>query len=154
MPRRCLVCLSPDRPAVDEALVGGTPFRNVAERFGTSVGSLFRHRRSCIPAALVRVEEARKGAEAGSLYAKVQALEADARRLKEKAERDGDIRAALVAVDKLLDVVRFLNELRPAEVTERRVVSAEPMTVEEWTEKCRPLAQAYLKSRETGGGRS
>lgn len=112
MPRRCLVCLSPDRAVVDEALVGGTPFRNVSKRHGLSVASLFRHRKEHIPGALVRVEEARKDAEAGNLYEKVRALEADAHRLKEKAEKEGDIRAALVAVDKLLDVIRLLHELR------------------------------------------
>jgi hypothetical protein len=48
-----------------------------------------------------------------SLVSKVSRLEEDARRLGEKAEREGDLRCALAAVRELLDVARLMRELMP-----------------------------------------
>jgi hypothetical protein len=110
--RACSVCSRPDRPELDAALVLGDSLRNVVERFGTSLGSLSRHRPH-VGRSLVRAAERRGERFAESLLSKVERLEANARRLGEKAEKEGDLRAALVAVDKLLDVVRLLHELTP-----------------------------------------
>lgn len=44
MPRVCTICTHPKRVAIDRALLQGDPFRNIAERFGTSTTSLTRHK--------------------------------------------------------------------------------------------------------------
>ena len=43
MSRRCSVCESVDRPAIDELLIAGRSIRDVARRFGVSKSTLHRH---------------------------------------------------------------------------------------------------------------
>lgn len=49
MPRVCTICSHPQRPAVDHALTTGTPYRNIAGRFGTSLRALSEHRHNHLP---------------------------------------------------------------------------------------------------------
>lgn len=119
MPPTCRTCRSPKRPDIDKALLSGVPMRNMVERFGTSLGALSRHRHH-VGAAIVRAAEKRGEHLDETLLEKVERLEADARRLGERAESEGDLRAALVAVDKLMDVAKLLREMTsaaPAEVS-------------------------------------
>lgn len=44
MPRPCSVCTHPQRQAIDQALIAGAVFRNIARRFGTSTTAVHRHR--------------------------------------------------------------------------------------------------------------
>ena len=113
MSRPCSACADPCRPELDAAIVRGDSLRDIAGRYGTSKSALDRHR-AHVTKALVRAREARQDSEAESLYGKVLRLEADARRLQRKAEEQEDVRAALVAVDKLLDCVRLMHEMAPA----------------------------------------
>lgn len=113
--RPCSVCRHAERAAIDEALVRGDSLRDVEGRFGktgTSKSALARHRPH-VGRALVKAEEARQDEEAETLLDKVKALEADAHRLAKKAEDGDDVRAALVAIDRLLEIVRLLHELTP-----------------------------------------
>ena len=43
MPRPCSICLHPERQAMDQALAAKEPYRNIAERYGTSPPALHRH---------------------------------------------------------------------------------------------------------------
>jgi len=145
--RVCTVCRHAERGAIDEALVGGTPFRNVAERHSLSVASLFRHRKEHIAAALVKVEAVRQEAEGLSLFGKVKALEVDAHRLKRLAEEDHDYRAALVAVDKLLGVVKLMHELSTPAISQAavraqavRMAERHGITVEALLERAEQIA--------------
>jgi hypothetical protein len=45
MPRPCSVCSSHQREAIEAALVESVPYRQAAERFGTSTSALARHAR-------------------------------------------------------------------------------------------------------------
>lgn len=56
---KCTICASPDRAAIDRALIGGTSAATVAARFGVSESSVKRHRRSHTPldSGNVRVDE-------------------------------------------------------------------------------------------------
>jgi hypothetical protein len=44
MPRSCSICTHPQRQAIDQALMAGVVFRNIAQRFGTSTTAVHRHR--------------------------------------------------------------------------------------------------------------
>ena len=44
MPRACTICNHERREEIEKALNAGMSYRNVAERFGTSVAALFRHK--------------------------------------------------------------------------------------------------------------
>ncbi len=110
--RPCSACTDSRRPALDEAIVRGDSLRDIAGRFGTSKSALARHRPH-VGRALVRAASRKEERQEETLLSKVERLEADARRLGETAERDGDIRAALVAVRELLEVVKLMREMKP-----------------------------------------
>jgi hypothetical protein len=64
MPRACTICIHPDRPAIDMALVNERAIRETSAIFRVSEDALSRHRSEHIPAALARVAEADKTASA------------------------------------------------------------------------------------------
>ncbi len=111
--RTCSVCSHPDRAEVDAAIVAGQSFRVIARQFAPLSHDAIRRHRAHVGGALVRAAERKGERMEETLLSKVERLEADARRLGETAEREGDIRAALAAVRELLDVVKLLHELTP-----------------------------------------
>ena len=52
MPRRCTVCLHPERMEVDKSLVTDQTYRSIAARFGLSKSALVRHKKAHLPARL------------------------------------------------------------------------------------------------------
>lgn len=113
MSRPCSACADPRRAELDAALVSGAAFRAIARRFAPLSRDAIRRHRPHVGTALVRAADARRGDEAETLLQKVERLEADARRIGERAESEGDLRAALVANKGLMDVIRLLHELAP-----------------------------------------
>ena len=112
MPRTCSICTHPDREAIDSALVAGEPFRNMAERFGTSTTTLHRHKQSHIPGALVKATEAREVARADSLLDQVRDLQGRALGILTEAETGGDHRG--LTVDALVDRADRMLQSWPA----------------------------------------
>lgn len=118
MPQVCSLCRHPQKAEVNAALVAGSdPLRHIAARFGTSTGSLRRHREH-IPRALCRAAEAAAETEADDLLERTRTLETAARRLLRKAEEDGDLRAAIAAVKAALDVVELLHRVAAEQKSE------------------------------------
>jgi hypothetical protein len=64
MPRVCTICTHPERTAIEQALVANEPFRNIAERFGTSATALTRHKVDHLPGVLVQATKAQETADA------------------------------------------------------------------------------------------
>jgi len=129
MSRPCSVCRHPQRAEISLALVAGASYRTVADRFGgLSKTSLLRHRPH-VGAGLVKTAaaivkdaarhgaEVREFAEAESVIQKLGRNEADNRRIGERAESEGDLRAALVANAGLLNVIKLMHEMMPASDT-------------------------------------
>lgn len=52
MPRSCSICTHPKRQAIDQALMAGVAFRNIARRFGTSTTAVHQHRHEHLPSPL------------------------------------------------------------------------------------------------------
>ena len=75
MPRRCTVCDHDERHAINVALVQRDSYRNIAERYGLSVGALSRHTKEHLPKLLVKAKDAVEVAEADSLLARIEALQ-------------------------------------------------------------------------------
>jgi hypothetical protein len=116
MPRPCTICHHPQREAIDQALVAGEAFRNIAQRFAASSDAVYRHKQDHLPQHLCQAKAAQEVRQADALLAKVQALEADARRIQATAEADGDLRTALQGIRKLVRIIelqaRLLGELQ------------------------------------------
>ncbi len=111
MPRTCSVCLHPDRPAIDAALVGGEPFRHIASQFGTSTTALQRHKADHLPAAVATAHEAESVARADDLLEQLQALRNKAMALLLKAEAAGDYRTALAGIREARACIETLLEV-------------------------------------------
>lgn len=111
MARTCTVCTHPKRDEIDAALVAQEPIRDIAGRTGTTKSALDRHRQH-VASGLVKAKEAKEKARADSLLDAIQGLAADAHRIKRKAEKAEDLRAALDAIGKLTKIVELLVKLR------------------------------------------
>ncbi len=98
MPRTCTICTHPDRSSIDQALIGGEPFRHIANRFGTSTASLQRHKTGHLPLTLRKAHDAEEVAHADDLLDQVRELQTRAMRILYAAEGAGDLRAALGAI--------------------------------------------------------
>ncbi len=111
MPRVCTVCTHGERESIDAALVAGDSYRSIAERFGTSVAAMFRHRGEHVPAALAQASDAAEVARADTLLDQLGELRADARRIGGKAEDAGDLKTALTGVRELVRIVELTAKL-------------------------------------------
>src|SRR5262245_5819936 len=120
MPRTCSVCRNPRRDSINEALLTGQSLRNVAERFGTSVTSLHRHRKE-IPKKIVKATEARDIVLGDTLLSQVQGLIGKAVAILERAEASGDDRCALQAVREVLFAIQKIAGHSTITVSQRYV---------------------------------
>ena len=57
MARTCTICAHDKRGEIEQALVANDSFRAIAERFGTSIGSLHRHKQKHLPALLAQAQQ-------------------------------------------------------------------------------------------------
>jgi hypothetical protein len=150
MPRTCTVCRLPavKRQEAEEALISGGTFRDLAGRFSVSRMALHRHKKSHLSAKLrkaerirelastrklgrfQKVQESRELEGAVSLADRLQGLEHEARRLKEKAETGGDLKTALQAVRELTRLCelagRISGELQQQAAVQINLVGLDP----------------------------
>lgn len=101
----------PQRKAIEQAIVEGEPLRNVAKRAGVHASTVCRHK-DRLSAKLARQHRAAEDAEAGDLLAKIVELEVEAKRIKLKAEEQGDLKTALSGVRELTRIVELLARIR------------------------------------------
>ena len=126
MPRTCTICANPDIQGIDQALVAGTPYRAVAERFEISPPSLYRHQQGHLPATLLKARGVPEVAHADGLIAQLQSLQQKALEILNRAEGSGDLRSALSALRELRGTVELTARLsgqmstgRPTHVVEQ-----------------------------------
>ena len=110
MPRTCLACASPNRSEIDGALVSGEPLRNIAKRVSISAAALFRHK-SHAAQAIVKASERREEQLGDNLYDEMRRVQHKAWELLGKAEADGDVRGAIVALREARECVGTLDDL-------------------------------------------
>jgi transposase len=146
MNTRCSVCLDPQRREIEAAHVAGVSFREIGKRFGRSKTTIQKHVKLHVPAAAQKALDAANDREiqAGdAILDEVNRLKDDAKRLQAKAEKDHDIRAALIAIDKLTRLAelqaRLMGELRDREIN-FDFINIDPVTAER-------MAQMFLARR-------
>lgn len=114
MARPCTICTHPEREQIDQALLEGVSFRNIAKRTGTSTAALSRHKKDHVPTQIAKAVAARESVEVargGSLYDQVQELRQKSLELLAKAEMAGDFRTALSGVREARACVELLMEV-------------------------------------------
>ena len=60
MPRTYLACKSPERQAMDRAIVTGEPLRSIAKRVSISPAGILRHKSHVYHAMMLQAEEEQK----------------------------------------------------------------------------------------------
>jgi len=151
MARPCSICSRPDRAEIDAALVGPESFRGVSRRFAVSPDAMERHAKAHLPKALAKAKGAADEAYGDSLAEKVRALETHADRLRARAEKDQDIRAALAAVKVLTDLVELLLKVRSAETVPAAGLT--PAELEAMSDEELVALLNGLQPRRVGAGR-
>jgi len=131
MPRRCTVGDHPGSHGIDEALVSGAPYRSVAQRFGLSESSVYRHKTEHLPAHLLKAREVEEAAMADDLLEQVKHLQTHALDILERAEETGDLRTALAASSQARGNLELLGKLA-GELDERPVTNV--LMSPEWLE--------------------
>jgi len=129
MPRTCSICAHEDRAEIESALVGGTPYRKIAERFSLSQAALSRHKSGHLPEKLTKAKDAEEAAEADALLSQIRQLQETTLRILRRAEREGDHRTALKAVSQARRNVGMLGELA-GELQRQGTVSVEVDTLQ------------------------
>lgn len=110
MPRTCLACSSPERLAIDEALVQGEPLRSIAHRVSISPAGLLRHK-SHVAQSIVRASEKREELLGDILLDEMQRVQRKAWELLSRAESEGDHRGAIVALREVRECLESLGEM-------------------------------------------
>ena len=103
MARPCTVCTHPKGDAIDEALVSGTPIRDIAGQHSLGRSAVDRHR-GHIGAALVEAAKRRDEADdafADDLLAQARSVNRDLLRMLEDAKAPRSLPAFLHVVDRL-----------------------------------------------------
>jgi len=117
MPRHCTICDHADLKRINEALLAGEAFRNVAGRFETSAASLHRHKQSHIPKALAKARDAQDVALGDSLLDRLRQLNVETQEVLRAArdERNHELRLrAISRAEKQLELEgKLLGELEP-----------------------------------------
>ncbi len=111
LPRVCTVCSHPMREHIEEALIRSEPLRNIAEQYGISVTALHRHKGSHLPELLLRAREEEESDLAVSVYEQVEQLQRRTLAILERAEREGDLRTALLAVKELRGILALVHRM-------------------------------------------
>lgn len=100
-----------DCEAIDLALVAGASLRDVTRQFpGVSKDGASQHREH-VAAAMVAAKTVADVVHGETLIEKVQALEAQARAIGQRAEQAGDLRIALSAIRELTRITELQAKL-------------------------------------------
>jgi transposase len=110
MPRTCLACSSPERDAIDKALVAGEPLRNIAKRVSISPAGLLRHKNH-VAQAVVKASENREERLGESLLDEMRRVQRKAWELLAKMESEGDHRGSIVALREVRECLKSLGEM-------------------------------------------
>ena len=137
MSRPCTICLHPDRDLINRGLIDREPLHSLAVQYGTSVASLFRHKASDIPAALMKAEEALEVAGADALISQLKDLRAKAETVWASAEQAGDRKSMLGSIREARSTLELLWKVtepaaRLESGSESHPVLREPLEVRRW----------------------
>ncbi len=111
MARICTICSHPQREAIDQALVAGTPKRDVSALFRVSEDAITRHAAAHLPQALSKAQEAKEVAQGDDLLKQVRDLQRITMGLLAKAVQANDLRTAVSAVGQARGNLELLGKL-------------------------------------------
>jgi DNA-binding Lrp family transcriptional regulator len=117
----------PQRAEIEAALLAGTSFRIIAERYGISTTALHRHKER-LSVAIVKAQTQAEESRADALRRKIERLECKAESLGNRAETDGDLKTALAAVRELARLLELGLKVADVLEIEERLAALESNT--------------------------
>jgi hypothetical protein len=110
MPRTCLACASPERVAIEQALVVGEPLRNIAKRVSISPAGLLRHKNH-VAQVIAKAGERHEERLGDNLLDEMRRVQRKAWELLARTESQGDHRASIVALREVRECLELLGEM-------------------------------------------
>src|SRR5918911_1992296 len=101
MPRTCTVCTHPERGAVDQALVAGRAYRDIAGQFSVSRSALDRHRAEHLSPAVQKAQQATETEHALDIAKQLRAINGVSLSILDEARRSNNPAIALKAIDRV-----------------------------------------------------
>jgi len=98
MGRPCSICSNPERAAIDDAIVSGTAYQEIACRYGVGAGAVARHKASHLSPALQAMQADRELEDGASFLKRLESLMATTEAILSTAKGEGKVAAALAAV--------------------------------------------------------
>ena len=112
MARLCTVCTDPRRDAIDRALTGGQPVRDIARHFAPlSRDALHRHLEGHVSPALQRIAARREDGRNITLLERVEAVIDDIAAITTTAREAGANGLQLASIDRMEKMLRMLGAL-------------------------------------------
>src|SRR5216684_2496340 len=110
MPRTCLACSSPQREAIDIALVSREPLRNIAKRVSISPAGLLRHK-SHVAGAIGKAQSQGEVQFGENVLHEMRRVQRKAWELLARTESVGDHRGSIVALREVRECLESLGEM-------------------------------------------
>jgi len=108
MARPCSVCTHPKIDEINRKLLMGETPGELAKVYDDLSGqSLFRHYENHVSNQIARAQAVNELAAGSVMLGDIGYYEGEARRLKDKAENEGDLKTALLAIDKALKCIEL-----------------------------------------------
>jgi hypothetical protein len=102
--------MSPEREAIDKALVNGEPLRNIAKRVSISPAALLRHKNHVVQ-AIVTASEKREEQLGDTMLDEMRRVQRKAWELLARTESEGDYRGSIVALREVRECLESLGEM-------------------------------------------
>jgi hypothetical protein len=110
MPRTCLACSSPEREAIDKALVVGESFRSIAEGVSISPAALSAHKNHVVN-AIGKAQAQHEERFGETLLDEMRRVQRKAWELLARTESEGNHRGSIVALREVRECVESRGEM-------------------------------------------
>lgn len=115
MPRRCTVCIHPQRDEIERAIARGESYRSIAHQYSVSHTAIIRHARAHLPQPVQAAVQAEMVEHGASILSQVRELNQKARQLLEEAAAKGRYTGAAAFLKEARELLtleaRLLGEL-------------------------------------------
>lgn len=102
MSKPCHICISPRRAEIELSVANGTPYKQIAEQYGTSPPAITRHTAAHIKQAARQQQAAREEAKTLDVLAQLRAINAVTLKILQSAKNDpARHELALKAIDRI-----------------------------------------------------
>ena len=123
MPRNCSACAHDAREAIDRELIGNAPLSAIAAKYrDLTDDALGRHKAHHLPLPMVAAQQAADLAHGKDLLAEVESLRVRGMTLLDRAEQEGKLATACVALREVKGILELQGRLLlAARQTERDI---------------------------------